>query len=128
MIEVAKNARSNRGKKVKSVERFNQELEVQGHICEIPVTGDFNHVKGTFTVTTRLSAIHGTYDDDELDEIIQQMAEGVANGFKWAMKLKRIHDNGKKSVADDQPTLAFPGQTLGQEPVGEFVRIEEGNN
>ena len=127
-MSVAKSARSNRGTKVKSVERFNEEIEVQGHICEIAVVGDFNHVKGTFKITTHLSATHATYEDDELDAILDRQAVGVANAFKWAMKLKRIHDNGKNSVADDQPTLAFPGQTLGQEPVGEFVRIEEGNN
>jgi hypothetical protein len=125
MIEVAKNAKANRGTKVKSVERFNQELEVQGHLCEVPVTGDFNHVKGTFTITTRLSATHATYDDEELNLIIEKMAMGIADGFKWAMKLKWAHDNGKHSIGDNQPTLDFPGQTLGNEPVGEFVKIEE---
>lgn len=126
MIEGAvKNAKPNRGTKVKTVERFNQELEVQGHLCEVPVTGDFNHTKGTFTITTRLSATHATYDDAELELIIEKMAIGIANGFKWAMKQKRAHDNGKHNVSESQPTLAFPGQTLGEEPVGDFVKIEE---
>lgn len=123
-MSVAQSARPNRGTKIKSVERFNQEIEVQGHLCEIAVTGDFNHVKGTFKITTHLSATHATYDDTELDAILDRQAVGVANAFKWAMKLKRQHDNGKNNIADNQGALSFPGQGIG-EPEGEFVKVVE---